>query len=249
MYKSKDLDSYLVPTNYLFVNQNIGRYTIFTAEEVTQFILDKYGKMVLDIKMDITTLDPYIYPIYVKTELYETSKEAYSRDPSSFSVRQEQGRYVLVQAIYEEPRIVQETSAQIVTAAQNRSKRDELLSQTDWVETSLIVSDKSKQAMTAYRNLLRNVFEVIDVTQPCLLPLVPDIEFIYEKLDTSEYTHDIEHVLQSIDIPSECTGEWNMFLLQWEALGKTKNKSAIYNLLQIYCAELAERINNHIQEQ
>lgn len=115
-------------------------------------------------------------------------------------------------------------------AVANKTKRNKLLEATDWIEVSSAVTTETKSAYKAYRQLLRDIFLVIDETRYTQLPTAPDVVMKNSKQIILK-----DDVVQKIKnyVPIEITG-WDVFLKEWSNLNFTPNRLIITSLLAAY---------------
>jgi hypothetical protein len=128
----------------------------------------------------------------------------------------------------------------------NREKRDSLLVKTDWTDSSSVLSFKCQQSMRSYRQLLRDLFEIVDVEQPVVFPSEPELEFNYSKVESTVYKADLEALFQIATVDKTCQAKWNLFLQEWHNLQSTTNIAVVNTLLDIYCPELKDSILKHL---
>jgi hypothetical protein len=115
-------------------------------------------------------------------------------------------------------------------AVSNRTKRNKILESTDWIEASAAVTTETKSAYKAYRQLLRDIFSVIDETNYLVLPTAPEV--VMKPTKEVEIKQDIVQKLKNY-VPDKVEG-WNIFLKEWSLLNFTPNKAIITNLLAAY---------------
>jgi hypothetical protein len=115
-------------------------------------------------------------------------------------------------------------------AISNRAKRNKLLETTDWIESSSAVTPETKAAYKAYRQLLRDIFLVLDESRYTNLPTPPDVV-----MKTTQQVILTEDIVQQIKdyIPDDTTG-WSMFLKEWGNLNFTPNRLIVNSLLGTY---------------
>lgn len=130
--------------------------------------------------------------------------------------------------------------------ASNREKRDNLLAKTDWTDNSSVLSAKCQQSMRGYRQLLRDLFEIMDVQKSIIFPSEPALEFNYPSVTTTTYTTDLEAIFQVVTVDKEYQGKYNLFLQEWRNLNSTTNVIVVNTLLDTYCPELKQSIIEHL---
>lgn len=109
-----------------------------------------------------------------------------------------------------------------------REERNKILSETDWITSSDIALD-IKFKYTVYRQLLRDVLNIVDYPHQVVMPTPPDLDVTTFTPDTLSLK-DVETIRQY----KNTSREWLLFLEEWKNIKFTTNRVYVSNLMRLY---------------
>ena len=117
----------------------------------------------------------------------------------------------------------------------------QFLLESDWVESSSIVTAKTKRKYKAYRQLLRDLPDLAEYPHQVKLPKAPDIEYIpsIRTLKQKETRPKLDAVsvekLKDYIAPKQADQlKWSDFLAEWVELGCIDDEVVVSNLISLY---------------
>lgn len=214
------MDNKILPTLYVSITDP---FLVPLTEEQVKLRLINKGYIISGNIEDITLLDPSLLKVkhVIRPSVVDEGlPTTYDFD----GVYLEDGEAIM----YVDT--VVDTTQLRHNAVANRTKRNKILEATDWVEVSSAVTTGTKAAYKAYRQLLRDIFTVIDETKYSSLPTAPKIV-----MKSSKQTNVSAKVVKQLKeyVPKEING-WDIFLQEWSNLEFTPNRLIVTNLIAAY---------------
>lgn len=108
-----------------------------------------------------------------------------------------------------------------------RDIRDSLLSKVDWVESSSAVSAKSKEAIKAYKQLLRDLPSLYKYPEDVVYPDIPAVQYKRTSKQSSEELSTEEYLVY------KSSNNMN-FISNWKKFNFTSNRKIVELLLSTY---------------
>lgn len=214
----------------LYINEYIDTTTLHTKQDILNYLASN-GYIVHD-GIQLSNFNTHIKK--VKYSDIDIPENAY--DYKINSLRYENDTYIADL----EYMIDNRHTSRI--AENNLNTRNKLLQSTDWIETSTVVSGETILAYRYYRQLLRDIFTVLDINQPIVFPKPPKIQFTYLAITSSTYSAEAITYIQNYINTNIHTAEWNLFLSEWLNLNQTLNKDVVKRLLNMYLTSNVEDI-------
>ena len=125
-----------------------------------------------------------------------------------------------------------------------KKKRNDLLEETDWVESCPDVSAKCRARFRAYRKALRLLFHLDIEPYDIEFPKKPEIVFSSRGAG-KELSKDDVDLLKNYSPNEKESKDWNTFIAAWVA-SKTQNYNYINNLLTAYTGYSINTLRKHV---
>jgi hypothetical protein len=125
----------------------------------------------------------------------------------------------------------QSNDTHLLNTKRNKTKRNSILMETDWIESSDAVTPTTKLQYQAYRQYLRDIFQYQDVLEYIDFPPSPSISMKVEK--NSKLSHQEVKKLKEYVSKDDNPG-WYLFFNEWQKCQFTSNRTLTNTLLKAY---------------
>ena len=115
-----------------------------------------------------------------------------------------------------------------------REDRDRLLLKYDWVITSNNITSECKDSFNAWRQVLRDIFNIGLLPHEIVLPNAPAIVKINNDIEKEELSEKELDQIKNINLPADKHTQYTEFLMVWHSMHYHPMKQFVLNLWKMY---------------